>query len=218
LSTLGIDLQKWVVNPRIVGTEQVAGVATTRIHAGVDVNKLVADINTLLPKASSTGISSPTGSQSVHVSPASRDQIVSGVRHPSLNVWSASSDRTLRKLGISFDTSGSAQLVDVVGTGSAAVVLTLQVSDVNHPQQINVPTNALPYSAFQGELKSITQPAVVTTPKTNTTPYKRHAKPTGPTELTLSPYAQCISNARGDVTKMQKCASLSNGTSTKPAH
>ena len=44
VSTVGIQPQHWAVNPRIVGSDRIDGVATTRIHARVDAEKLVADL------------------------------------------------------------------------------------------------------------------------------------------------------------------------------
>lgn len=214
----------WLRGPRIVGTDHVAGVATTQIHAGVDVDKLAADAGTLLANASSLDLPGQVGTLPVDIASASRRQLVSAIRAPSLDLWSASSDRTLRKLSLSFDFTPPAGLASKLGSGSTAVALTLQFSGVNQRQQIIAPDHALPFGALQAESPSIadrlvpgTTPPIRAIPRVSTPPKKAHAKPAGPQELTLSPYAQCISNAAPDVAKMQRCASLSNGASP-PIH
>ena len=220
MPNLGIDPQHWLVDPRIVGSDLLGGVATTHIHAGVDVDKFVADVSPLLAKVSALGLSSQIGS--VHISAPGGRQIVSAIRHPSVDLWSASSDRTLRKLSLLFDVSPRAPLAALVGSGSTAA-LTLQFSGLGKPQQIIGPTHALPFSALQQKLhgvilRPVDVPANRMTAGTATVPERKtRAKPAGPQELTLSPYAQCISNAAPDVAKMQKCATLSNGSSA-PVH
>ena len=43
----------WLVDPTVVGSENIGGADTTHIHAGVDVSALLADLSSLLQKASS---------------------------------------------------------------------------------------------------------------------------------------------------------------------
>ena len=57
---LGIQPLHWLTNPTVVGTENVGGAQTTHIHAGVNVNALLTDLNTVLEKASSLGVSGRT--------------------------------------------------------------------------------------------------------------------------------------------------------------
>ncbi len=143
-------------------------------------------------------------------------RIAAGMRDPYADIWTGSSDQILRKLILSFEIPAAAQLVGKAGGGPRVVTLTLQYSDLNRPQTIVAPTRAHPYPALKAQLAALAeQLRASTTPTTDTTPPKALARPHGPPELTLSPYARCISNAEGNNAKMQKCATLSNGTSTR---
>jgi len=208
LSKLGIHPEDWLTDPRVVGTDSVAGVATTRIHAQVDVSKLVLDMSTLLSKASTLGLSNSVAKLPDRLSGASQRQLAAEIRDPSVDVWTGAADRILRKLSVSLQIPGLGQLVGQAGGGSLALALTLQYSELNQPQTITAPANAEPFSAYSAQLEGLAQQLRTATP--TRVPHSRSAA--NPTELTLSPYAQCISNAAGNVTKMQACASLSNGT------
>ena len=142
------------------------------------------------------------------------------MRDPYVDLWTGSSDHILRRLILSFDVPAGAQLAGKAGGGPRVVTLTLQYSDLNRPQTIVAPTKTQPYAALKEKVHALAQQFGVdrtsTTPQTHTTPHKSRAKRNRVPELTLSPYAQCVANAAGDFTKMRKCASLSNGTSTRP--
>jgi hypothetical protein len=235
VSTLGIQPQRWAVNPRVVGSDRIDGVATTRIHAGVDAEKLVADFSTLLPKLSSLGLSGSIG-QLASVIPqlpkrlpaANQRRVAAELHDPYVDLWTGSSDHILRRLILSFDVPAGAQLASKAAGGPRVVTLTLQYSDLNRPQTIVAPTKTQPYTALRAKVNALAQqfgvdttpttpttPKTDTTPQTDTTPHKSRAKRNRVQELTLSPYAQCVANAAGDFTKMRQCASLSNGTSTR---
>lgn len=213
LSQLPIQLRTWFVNPRIVGSERVGGVATTRIHATVDARRLVAGLSTLVQTASSLGLSSLVGKLPKQISAAAQRRIAADIRDPYVDLWTGSSDRFLRKLILSFELPAGTGLV---GGGSHVVTLTLQYSDLNRPQTIVAPARVHPPAALNSELIALAQ-QLGTGTKTTTTPNPTRHKHRGPPELTLSPYARCIANAAPDVAKMQSCATLSNGASP-PLH
>ena len=216
-SKIRIGAADWAVAPRVVGSDRIGGVATTRIHAEVNADRLIADLSTLLPGASSLGVSSLIGQLPKQIPAPTQRRIAAGMRDPYADIWTGSSDQILRKLILSFETPAAAQLVGRAGGGARVVTLTLQYSDLNRPQSIVAPTSAHPYPALKAKLAALAEQLQGgTTPTTDTIPHKARAKPHGPAELTLSPYARCISNAEGNNAKMQKCATLSNGTSTRP--
>ncbi|MBV9417386.1 MAG: hypothetical protein JO363_20540 [Solirubrobacterales bacterium] len=140
LAKLGIDPLQWLTNPTIVGTENVGGAQTTHIHAGVNSGALLNDMNTFLQKASSV---TPAGTQSLKsgLSAATRSKIAAAVEHPSVDIWTGTSDKTIRRLTIA----------------SADIELTMQYSDLNQPQTITAPTNLRPFSEFQGKLAAFEQ-------------------------------------------------------------
>ena len=73
---LGIHPLNWLTAPVVVGDETVAGAKATHIRAGINVSTLLMDLNTLLGRASSLGVSG-AGSLSGGISPASRRRIAS---------------------------------------------------------------------------------------------------------------------------------------------
>ncbi len=225
LSKVGIGAADWAVNPRVVGSDRIGGVATTRIHAGVNADRLIADLSTLLPGASSLGVSSLIGQLPKQIPAPIQRRIAAGMRDPYADIWTGSSDQILRKLILSFEIPAAAQLVGKAGGGPRVVTLTLQYSDLNRPQTIVAPTKTQPYTALDAKVNALAQqfgvgtssttPSTDTTPRTDSTPHEPRAGPNRVPELTLSPYARCIANAEGNNAKMQKCATLSNGTSTR---
>ena len=211
LSTLGIDPQHWLQNPSIIGTETVAGAATTHIRAQVNVASLLSDLNTLLHKASASGATA-TSKIPTTISPATRQKIASEVKHPVVDIWTGSSDETLRKLSVSLNLPVSGQLSALFGgLSSAGIGFTLQYADLNQPQTIAAPTNVQPFSGFAIKLQSILAHVQGTLGAGQTTGSASGSSSGAGSSSSVNGYASCIQQASGDVTKMQKCASLLSG-------
>jgi hypothetical protein len=218
LGRLGIDPLHWLVNPTIAGTANVGGAGTTHIHAGINMPALLQDLNTFLGKASSLGVSSnkvPTS-----ISPATQSKIAGDVRNPVFDVWTGTSDKTVRKLSIGLSLPVSGQLSTLLGgLSSAGLNLTMQYADLNQPQSIVAPASTAPYTQFQAKISSIVQaiesaigsqlPAPTTSGSTSSG--TSSSPGSSGSSSTVNSYSQCITAAGGDVAKMQKCASLLNG-------
>jgi hypothetical protein len=210
LSGLGIDPLHWLQNPTVVGTETVGGAGTTHIRAGVDVAKLLADLNTFLAKTAATAGTSkiPTS-----IPPATQQRIAAAVKNATVDVWTGTSDKTLRKLSLDLTVPVTGQTSTVLGgVTSAGIGLTLQYSDLNQTQTIATPTDVKPYSQFTTKLRGIVAGiegglggATGTTGGAGTT------GSSGATTSNVQKYSQCIQKAGQNVLKMQKCAPLLNG-------
>jgi hypothetical protein len=228
LSKLGIQPLHWLRNPAVVGTENVGGASTTHIRASINVAALLADLNTFLVRAASVGVSGaarfPHG-----ISAASRQRFASEVMNPRFDVWTGTSDKTIRKLQIGLTLPVTGQISTLLGgLSSAGIGLSMQYSDLNQPQTITAPTSVQPYSQFQTKLRtfeqglqntltgqatgsgSTTPSASGTTGPSGTTGLSGTAGASGTTSK-YQAYGQCIQAARGDVGKMQQCAPLLNG-------
>ena len=208
LSSLGIDPLDWLTDPTIVGNETVGGTQTTHIRADVNVAALLVDANKFLVKAASASGSTkfPTA-----LSPATRRQIASEIKSPVVDLWTGSSDNTLRKLEINLTlpVSGKASTT-LGGMNSAAFGLLLQYADLNQPQTVVAPTNLRPFSEFEAKVQSFVgalQTAFGATAPTGSTA----ATGSAGSSAKLQGYGQCLQRAGTDVAKMQKCASLLNG-------
>jgi hypothetical protein len=185
------------MNPTVVGTETVGGASTTHIRAGVNIAALLGDMNEFLQKASASTSSSAIGST---LFATTRQKIASEVRHPTVDVWTGTSDNTLRKLSLNFRFPVTGQISTLLGgVSSADLAMTVQYSDLNQPQTISVPTGVQPFSAFESKLQGMTQQPGI---GSGTLGSGSASSSTSP-----SKYAQCIQRAGSDVGKMQKCAS-----------
>jgi hypothetical protein len=229
LSKLGIQPLHWLQNPTVVGTENVGGTSTTHIRAQINVAALLADFNTFLSRASSLGISG--ASSFPHgISSASQSRIATEVKRPRFDVWTGTSDKTLRKLQISLALPVTGQISTLLGgLSSADIGLSMEYADLNQPQSITAPTSVQPYSQFQVKLHTFEQGIQnqltgqlggAGSGATGTTGSSGASGTTGSSGATtttgssagVQAYSQCIQAARGDVAKMQQCAPLLSGS------
>lgn len=210
LGKLGIDPLHWLVNPAVVGNESVAGASTTHIRAGIDVAKLLDDLDTFLAKAPSLGVSG-LGKVPSNISPATRQRIASAIRQPRLDVWTGTADKTLRKLAISLVLPVTGQLSSLLGgLSSAHIALTMQYADLNQPQTINAPSSVAPYSQFQAKLRSLLS-ALQGGLGGSLGGTGSASSGSSSSSAAVSSYAQCLQKAGQDLSKAQQCASLLNG-------
>jgi hypothetical protein len=215
LARLGIDPMHWLVNPTVVGDESVGGANTTHIRAGIDVAKLLDDLNTFLGKAPSLGVSG-VGKVPSSISPATRQRIAGEVRQPHLDVWTGTSDKTLRKLAISLVLPVTGQISSLLGgLSSARISLTMQYANLNQPQTINAPTSVAPYSQFQAKLRTFLSALQGglggSLGSAGSSSGGSSSSGSSSSSSAISSYAQCLQKAGQDLSKAQQCASLLNG-------
>ncbi len=136
LAALGVDPKSWLVNASDEGSANVGGVETDHVTAGVNTEKMIDDV---LALGARTGNSQLSG-----FSAAQKQQVSQAVQSAKLDLYTAKSDGTLRKLAahVSLNTP----------QGSGNVSFELAFSDVNKPQKITAPSNALPLSALDRDL------------------------------------------------------------------
>jgi hypothetical protein len=219
LSALGINPLGWVKNPTVVGTQNVAGAGTTHIHGDVNVAALLGDLNKFLATESKS--SATTSKLPTTIPPATQAKISREIENATVDVWTGSTDKTLRKLTLSMTVPVTGKISTTLGgLSSAGIGISLQYSDLNQTQTISTPSNIRPYSQFQAKLQSLvgglegslgqsglgssgssSTGSSATSPGTTSTP----------SSGTVSKYSQCIESAGSDVAKMQKCASLLDG-------
>jgi hypothetical protein len=228
LSKLGIQPLHWLSNPSVVGTESVDGTSTTHIRATINVAALLADLNTFLERASSVGVSGANKISST-LSATTRNKIAEEVRNPTFDVWTGSSDKTVRRLVIQLTLPVSGQVSTLLGgLSSAGIALTMRYADLNQPQTISAPTAVRPFNQFESKLRSFlsgleqslgagtgagalgSSTGAAGSPGTTTGSSNASSSASG-TSNSVQRYSQCIINAHNDVAKMQQCASLING-------
>lgn len=221
LKRLGINPLGWLSNPTVVGQAQLNGEETTHIHADVNPTPMLRDLNRLLGKAGQLGINTGGTKVPSNIPPATRHQIAHALGKPSFDVWTGTSDKTLRKLSLSASVpiSGSASS-SLGGMTSADVALTFQYSDINQPQTIQAPANPQSFGALRTQVDSLIESVLeaVGTGVGTAGPTILNGTTTVGTGTgtvvgsalsgTDQKYSRCILDAKGDVTKMQSCTKL----------
>jgi hypothetical protein len=213
LSGFGINPQHWLKNPSVVGTQTINGAPVTHIRAGVNVTALLGDLNTFLGKTAKTSGTTRIPSS---IPPATQQKIAAAVRNAAVDIWTGSSDKTLRKLSLALSLPVTGQTSTTLGgMTSAGIGLTLQYANLNRPQTIATPTNVLPYSQFTTKLRSVLAGigglgAGLTGASGSGSSAGSSTTGSG-APANVTKYSQCIQQAGGDVLKMQRCAGLLNG-------
>jgi hypothetical protein len=218
LSKLGINPLHWLTQPTIVGSESVGGVSSTHIRAHVNVDALLGDLNTFLHKASAAGATG-SGSVAAGLSAATRQKVAAAARDATVDVWTGSDDKTLRKLAVSLDVPVTGQLSTLLGGLSAAgITLTLQYADLNQPQTITAPGHLRPFSRLATQIKGVISQlqgtlgaGVLGGGSTSSSGSAPGSGSSGAGAATGSGYSRCLQQSGGDVAKMQRCASMLNG-------
>ncbi|HEY2004872.1 MAG TPA: hypothetical protein VGG87_00415 [Solirubrobacteraceae bacterium] len=212
LSKLGINPLHWLTQPTVVGSESVGGASTTHIRAHVNVDALLGDLNTFLQKASATGA---TGSAALPtaISPATRQKVASAVRNATVDVWTGSNDKTLRKLLVSLDFPVTGQIsTELGGLSAAGISLSLAYANLNQPQTIAAPAHVRPFSGFTSRIKGLSgQLQGLFGGGTAGAASGAGTASSSSSSAAVSGYSACLQRAKGDVAKMQRCASLLNG-------
>lgn len=222
LGKLGIQPLHWLVNPEIVGSEDIGDAATTHIRSGINVSALLGDFSTFLERASSLGISG--ASSFPHgLSSKTKTKIAGEVKNPRFDVWTGKSDKTIRKLQVKLTLPVSGQISTLLGgLRSADIGLTLQYTNLNQPQTITAPTAVRPYSefatkvrsflaAFQNSLGSAVTPGGSSSGGGTPTPGATTTPGTSGSGPNYQAYTRCVQAARNDISKLQACAPLLNG-------
>src|SRR3954453_2482690 len=147
LKSFGIDPANWITDAEEKGDENVNGVDTTHVQAGLDVEKMLKDLNKTIDQAgAATGQTQKLTDQQI-------SQIKDVVKSPKFDVYVGKDDDTLRRLNVSLDFSiPENQRSQFQGPGGGTVTFSLDLSKVGEPQTVTAPPNPKPISELQGAL------------------------------------------------------------------
>jgi len=183
LASLGIDPRGWLTDPRRVGGEEIAGTETIHVRAGIDVARLLADVDRLLAQAARLGVGEGQAPRSL--TPQQRELITQAVRSARMDVWTGEDDKVLRRLRVEVGYAVPEQARQQVGLGRGTLALELGVSELNEDQEIEAPRNAMRAPAAPGG--GGTQ---------------------GGGQLGSPEYNRCLQQAGDDIAAVQQCARL----------
>jgi len=130
-AVLGLDPARWITSPRHAGEAKVGEDATLRITGGVDVPRMLEDLERLARLAGQLGGGSAPG-----LDARERREIVDAVRDARVEVFTGAEDRVLRRLVVTATARDGAR--------TTPLRLELTLTDVNEDQDIEAPTDARP--------------------------------------------------------------------------
>jgi hypothetical protein len=202
LASLGMDPRKWLTSPKIAGDAKVGDDETTKITGGVDVAKLLDDVDTALGKASALGLGS-TGQVPEKLTEEQKREVIAAIKNPRVEIYTGKDDQILRRmvvdLGLDEQKSGTA--------GTAA--FDVSITDLNEDQDIAEPSDAKPFSELLGQLGSV---GIGAGALGGSGDDNGGAAPSGGgSSDDLEKFSQCVTKAGDDVEKARKCADLLTG-------
>jgi hypothetical protein len=198
LATLGIDPRRWLTDAENAGEAKVGDTDTIKITGGVDVNKLLDDVNTALDKARNLGVE---GSDSLpeKLTDQQKQQAAEAIKDLSVEIYTGKDDTTLRrmlvKMGVEADENGQ----KTAGTLS----LDFQLLDLNEDQSIEAPSDAKPFDQLLGQLGGLGLGGAGSSGSGSS-----GSGSGGASAEDLKKYSDCVTEAGSDTAKAQKCAEL----------
>ena len=203
LSSLGLDPRQWLTNAKNAGDAKVGDDDVIKITGGVDVNKLLDDVNQALSKARNLGVQG-TQNLPTQLTAAQRKQVTDAVKHPTVEIYTGKDDKILRRmvvaLGIVAPKNSSSP------NGSAEVKLDFAISDLNEDQKISEPSGAKPFDQLLSKLGGLGLGGLGGA--SGGSGSGSSGSSGSGNNANLEKYSKCVSDAGSDTTKAQKCADL----------
>jgi hypothetical protein len=194
LASLGIDPRKWLTDAKNAGEARVGDTDTIKITGGVDVPKLLEDLNTALGKIRSLG-GAGAGGLPDQLTDAQKQQAADAVKDLSVEIYTGAEDKILRRMVVAMTVAAES------GQQPADIRFDLQLLDLNEDQDIQAPENAKPFAQLASKLGGLGLGGL----GLGGGPGQGRG---GATEENLQKYSDCVQDAGGDAGKIRKCADL----------
>jgi hypothetical protein len=203
LSSLGLDPRQWLTNPKNEGEAKVGDDETIKITGGVDINKLLDDVNTALQKTKQLGVQG-TEQLPSQLTEQQKQQVAEAIKDPKVEIYTGKEDTILRRMVIALG------IVDPQGSsGSANIKLDLAISDLNEDQDVSQPSGAKPFDELINKLGGLGLGGLGGAGGSGGTGSSGGGSSGGgANNANLEKYSQCIQDAGSDVDKARKCADL----------
>ena len=202
LSSLGLDPRQWLTNPKNEGEAKVGDDDTIKITGGVDVNKLLDDVNQALKKTRELGVQG-TDQLPTQLTAEQRKQVVDAVKDPKVEIYTGKEDKILRRMVVALgivDTQNEA--------GSADIKFDLAISDLNEDQEVSEPSGAKPFDQLLSQLGGLGLGGLGGAGGGAGGGGSGGGGSSGSNNANLEKYSQCVADAGNDVAKARKCADL----------
>jgi hypothetical protein len=198
LPGLSVSPLKWLRDPQLVGNATVDGTQTTEVRARIDVGALAGDLGTLLAKEAANPALRTTGLPT-KLTAAQRRQLVSELRNPTVALFIGSADHTLRRALLDLNLKLPASTLP--GISSVGVAVTVDYAKLNRPQTITAPTRVKPYGELGQQLSGLEQSLEGSASDSG-----------GAAGSGSGAYETCLQRSGANIAKLQKCASLIDGS------
>jgi len=202
LSSLGLNPSEWLTNPTNEGDAKVGDDDTIKITGGVDVNKLLDDVNQALKKTRELGVQG-TQQLPTQLTAEQKKQVADSVKDPKVEIYTGKEDKILRRMVISL---GIVPPAGSGSSGSANLKLDLSISDLNEDQEISEPSGAKPFDQLLSQLGGLGLGGLGAGGASGGSGSSGGGS--SGSNADLQKYSQCVTDAGNDVAKARKCADL----------
>jgi len=197
-ASLGMDPRKWLTNPKNEGDSKVGDDDTIKITGGIDVSKLLDDVNNALGKASALGLGG-AGQVPEKLTEQQKRAVVDAVKDPRVEIYTGKEDTILRRLVVNLG-------IDDKASGSNGTVgFDVSITGLNEEQDIAEPADAKPFKDLLGQLGGLGLGGGLQQGQGS------GGSGSGSSSQDLEKFSQCITEAGDDVERARKCSDLLSG-------
>jgi hypothetical protein len=198
-ASLGMDPRKWLTSPRNEGDAKVGDEDTIKITGGVDLARLLDDIDKALQQASSLGLQG-AGNVPERLTDEQKRQVIEAVKDPRVEIYTGKEDTILRRMVVNLGVD------DKASSTSGTVAFDVAITDLNEDQDIAEPADAKPFSDLVGQLGGL---GFGGAPSSGSGSGSGSGGGGSPEDF--EKFSKCIEQAGDDVEKARKCSDLLSG-------
>jgi hypothetical protein len=193
-ASLGMDPRKWLTDPKNAGDSKVGDDDTIKITGGIDVSKLLDDINNALGKAAALGLGG-AGQVPEKLTEQQKREVTEAVKDPRVEIYTGKEDTILRRLVVNLG------IDDKASGSSGRVGFDVSITDLNEDQDIAEPADAKPFKDLLGQLGGLGLGGAGGASSGSGSGGSSSSED-------LEKFSQCITEAGEDVEKARKCSDL----------
>jgi hypothetical protein len=209
LTSLGLDPRKWLTNPKNEGDAKVGDEDVIKITGGVDVGRLLDDVNRALTKARSLGVQG-TQQLPAQLTAAQKKQVTDAVENPRVEIYTGKSDTILRRMVVALGIVAPKGSTSSAGQ-SADLKLDLAITNLNEDQSISAPPNPKSFDELSSRLGGLGLGGLGGASSSGSGSSSGSSSSSGSgaaNNKNLEKYSKCVSDAGNDTAKARKCADL----------
>jgi hypothetical protein len=193
-ASLGMDPRNWLTDPQNAGDSKVGDDDTIKITGGIDVAKLLDDVNNALSKASALGLGG-AGQVPEKLTEQQKREVAEAVEDPRVEIYTGKDDTILRRMIVDFGVE------DKSSNTTGSVAFDLSITDLNEDQDIAEPADAKPFKDLLGQLGGLGLGGAGGASSGSGSGGSSSSED-------LEKFSQCITEAGEDVEKARKCSDL----------